>query len=476
MPAILSALLMLLVLFGARPALAQGSEGSSASTGGSFITPFPENETYRLQVIGEGMAEGLLGGLLEALSKEPRLLITRKHRQLASLFRGDIAEEMKGLEAEFAREAPHIAVVMPNMFFRFPWREQLDRRFPPNSEARSDEIERRRSEWKVQVGARIDRLLQIFRRKNVAVYWVGLPIMKNQFTSDDAQAINELVRERAYVNGVKFIDIYSGFAGEGGGFSAEGPDLDGKMRILREQDGVQFSQAGSRKLAHFVERELKRDLTQARTERTIPLAGTEVEQKRIRPANLAAPAATPIKGSPANVSKDGRPPARDAAASRAATESGGGDVRADNSRITMKSVSLQGKEENVTIDILRPSIPATVLAVVTRRESADKPSQVGDAVTTEIAGGQTVISSVTPMAETGGDRRRSPGANSPYSLVLEKGERLPPKPGRSDDMPWPRIETPPQAKAERTVPAPVRAQPPGAKAPAPVKGQPQPRG
>ena len=44
-----------------------------------------------------------------------------------------------------------------------------------------------------------------------------------------------------------------------------------------------FTYAGNRKLALFVEQEIKRDLTQAKAERAIPLAGNELEQKRIAP-------------------------------------------------------------------------------------------------------------------------------------------------------------------------------------------------
>ena len=42
-----------------------------------------------------------------------------------------------------------------------------------------------------------------------------------------------------------------------------------------------FTYAGYRKLALFVEQEIKRDLMQAKNERAIPLAGNEVEQKRV---------------------------------------------------------------------------------------------------------------------------------------------------------------------------------------------------
>ena len=465
MPTRLALILSMLLISMGNPAQAQTAAATSAPAigaspdgglGGSFITPFPENDTYRLQVYGESVAEGMLYGVIELLGKEPRLQILRKYRQISNMLRGGEGDDLKAVETELGgAETPHIAVVTPNMVYKFPWRENFDRRFPPNSEARREEIERRKGEWRTQYGARIDRLMRAFRKKSIAVYWVGLPIMRNTYATEDAQVINDLIRERALQNGGKFIDIFSSFADEEGQYSTQGPDIDGKVKALREQD--YFTGAGYRKLAHFLERELKRDMTLAREDRVVPLAGSEIEQKRVRPATTV-PAAGPTlaQAAPGTLPKDARPGTgldKGPALTRAQPD-GTGDIRADNSRISLKSVSLQGKEDQITIDIVRPSIPATVFLAVTRRESADKPSQMGDSVILEVRGGQTLVSSVTPSAESSGDRRKSGAANSPVTLVLEKGERLPPKPGRSDDMPWPRNEMPPQspAKAEKLGP------------------------
>jgi hypothetical protein len=62
------------------------------------------------------------------------------------------------------------------------------------------------------------------------------------------------------------------------------------------------------------------------------------------------------------------------------------------------------------------------------------------------------MSSITPARNSDAGRRRMSPTQSPYFRVLEKGERLAPKPGRADDFTWPR----PQATAEeRGEPAPM---------------------
>ena len=50
--------------------------------GGSFITPFPDNDVYQVQVVGDWLAEGLLGGLVEAFTVGPGVSITRKRYDL----------------------------------------------------------------------------------------------------------------------------------------------------------------------------------------------------------------------------------------------------------------------------------------------------------------------------------------------------------------------------------------------------------
>jgi len=54
--------------------------------------------------------------------------------------------------------------------------------------------------------------------------------------------------------GIVYVDVWDGFVDEDGRFAQSGPDFEGQTRRLRAGDGVHFTQAGARKLAHFVER------------------------------------------------------------------------------------------------------------------------------------------------------------------------------------------------------------------------------
>ena len=466
------ALLLGVVLAANATSLPIPAHAQDATLSSTYITPFPENDTYRVQVYGDSLAEGLMAGLNEAFAGDTRLQLQRGRHPVAGIFRNEFDDELRTIETNLSRVPVHVAVVMVGLYDRYAWRPQGMRRINTGSD-----------EWKAEYGRRVDRLMKLLKTKGVALYWVGLPIMRRPEASDDAQMVNEIVRERALVNGQKFIDTFTQFSSETGTFSAYGPELDGKIRLLREADGAHFTPAGYRKLAHFVEREIRRDLSQARSERNIPLAGAEAEQKRIRPSPppVASAPAAGAKGAPtpgkdvkiqsATVDKPGAT-AR-AAAPSSADGSGPGDVKADNSRITLKGIGAGGKEESIAVEIVRPAIPASVLAVVTRRESPDRASQVGDSITSEIAGALTVISSVTLTTDGPTDRRRMPPTQTPYYRALVKGERLAPRPGRADDFSWPKPEPPPvdaAAEAQSSSPSGVTLVPAKARRPASPSG------
>ena len=83
---------------------------------------------------------------------------------------------------------------------------------------------------------------------------------------------------------MKYIDAYAGFIDESGGFSPYGPDVTGKIRLLREGDGVYFTaarQPQARPLRRA--RRAPRSRPKPRPTRAIPLAGAEAEQAKINP-------------------------------------------------------------------------------------------------------------------------------------------------------------------------------------------------
>ena len=79
-----------------------------------------------------------------------------------------------------------------------------------------------------------------------------------------------MYRTRAERAGIIFVDIWDGFVDEAGRYVLQGPDFEGQIRRLRSGDGLYFTRAGARKLAHYVEREILRSLVARQTPVALP--------------------------------------------------------------------------------------------------------------------------------------------------------------------------------------------------------------
>ena len=429
--------------------------------GSNVLTPFPESDVYRIQVYGDAFAEGLTAGLVDVMANNSRVQVQKKHKPIGSLIRTEWDEEIR--VEETSRDVVHIGVLMLGL------QDRQAIRLAPGMKPFAIGSE----DWRDEYGRRLDRVIKGLRKRGTVVYVVGQPVLRQPNANSQAEMLNEVMRQRATANGAKFIDIFEAFQEEGGGFTQFGPDVSGNRVKLREGDGITFTALGNKQLAFFVDKDVKRDVEQAVSDRAIPLAGDETEQKKVNPTKQAGAAAgqqANWKGSVTfGQSKAAVSPQVPVAPT---TADASGDQKSDNSKVTVRAAAANGREETVTLEILRPAIPAAVIALVTRREAgADKSAQPGEAVVEEIGGGLTVVNSVSMLGDgvtsSAGGRRKTSPTQSAFYTVLVKGERPTPKRGRADDFTWPRNDA--------VVAEPTAAVPAGAPRVAPGSGQPNVR-
>lgn len=112
--------------------------------------------------------------------------------------------------------------------------------------------------WIELYGKKIEELASVLKSKGVPVLWVGLPAIRGPRGTADMLFLDSLYREGAAKAGITYVDVWDGFVDEAGRFLQKGPDFEGQIRQLRSYDGVYFTKAGARKLAHYVEREITR--------------------------------------------------------------------------------------------------------------------------------------------------------------------------------------------------------------------------
>ena len=138
--------------------------------------------------------------------------------------------------------------------------------------------------WQAAYVQRIDATIAALKSANVPVFWVGLPPQRDTRQSADAVYLNELYRARAERAGIVYVDIWDGFVDEAGRYVLQGPDFEGQIRRLRSGDGLYFTRAGARKLAHYVEREILRSLMATQTPVALPAPEPAVHRSRRAPA------------------------------------------------------------------------------------------------------------------------------------------------------------------------------------------------
>ena len=254
-------------------------------------------------VLGDAMADWLAYGLEDAYSETPDMGVIRKHRTVSGLLRyqpkGEPADWAAAAKGILATEKPDAIVVMLGLHDRMSIREQASAPekkgapadgkqdaktdgktkpdvdpeladdadiadpppiVPPERSARSRDgiYDFREGRWGELYTKKIEELANILKARGVPVLWVGLPAVRGTKSTSDMQYLNSLFRDAAAKTGITYVDVWDGFVDEAGRFLQQGPDFEGQIRRLRAYDGVFFTKAGARKLAHYVEREITR--------------------------------------------------------------------------------------------------------------------------------------------------------------------------------------------------------------------------
>jgi len=275
-------------------------------------------------VMGDSMADWLAYGLELALADSPDFGVLRKHRTTSGLIRNEVRADPRGLypdwpqlardilnteKANFVvmmiglndrqsikdRQPPKPATPQPNTPAQAPSNPQaaqpaetqakapvVDDEQSPNPDAPpavaepqpskgSGTYEFHSDKWTELYEKRIDETIAALKSKGATVVWVGLPPLRGNKSTADVAYLNELYRSRAEKGGVIYVDVWDGFVDEGGHYTQSGPDFEGQTRRLRTSDGTYFTQAGARKLAHYVEKEIQRVMASHSTPIAVPV-------------------------------------------------------------------------------------------------------------------------------------------------------------------------------------------------------------
>lgn len=305
-------------------------------------------------VLGDSMADWLASGLEDAFAETPEIGVVRKHRTVSGLIRyqpkGAPADWPAAAREILAAENPSFIVIMlglnDRMDIREPVAEKPDAKTSEKtadkpSDGRQDSAKKKKQDgeapregasdwggipqpddegggeeqpasivaqergggaggvhefrgekWIELYGRKIAEMIAAAKSKGVPVLWVGLPPLRGARSSADMLFLDALYRDHASRAGITYVDVWDGFVDEAGRFLNQGPDFEGQIRRLRTPDGVYFTKAGARKLAHFAEREIRRLLAT----RISPVALPSEPATPDGTARPGGPAPRPIAG------------------------------------------------------------------------------------------------------------------------------------------------------------------------------------
>jgi uncharacterized protein len=121
------------------------------------------------------------------------------------------------------------------------------------------------SSWRAEYRRRVAGLLDTAARDGVFVVWIGLPITRSPAQTGRFDTINAIVEAetRKRPGRAAYVDTYSTFASDDGGFAQYLANSSGKHVLVRAPDGVHFEPAGGDIIARTVLRRLNEqfDLT-----------------------------------------------------------------------------------------------------------------------------------------------------------------------------------------------------------------------
>ena len=199
-------------------------------------------------IIGDFLGSGLAEGLSDVYAQSPDVIILDRTKGSSGFVRDDVMDWPAEIGKLIETEKPAAVIAMLGSNDRQQMRVDGNRE-QPRSEA-----------WTREYTRRTEALGKAVQPSKVPFFWVAMPPFKSSKMTSDMLAFNDIYQASAEAVDGEFIDIWDGFVDENGAFVTTGPDVNGQPVKLRANDGINFTKAGKRKLAFYVEKPLAKIL------------------------------------------------------------------------------------------------------------------------------------------------------------------------------------------------------------------------
>lgn len=219
----------------------------------SFKVP---QKPYRVLIVGDSLVavSGGFGDIMEQkLIAMDSVEVLRKGKVSSGLSRPDYFNWNKESLSLIDSFSPNVAIVMMG-----------------TNDAQSFEIVKDGAkkvlsygslEWDNEYANRFRAFNQQFTSRGVAVYWIGLPAMRDSGYAQKISHLNEIIEKTAKENvQVRYVSGEKLMAGDKGAYQAFLPDDKGVMHATRLADGIHLTYFGGNYLVQKVIDVLKKDI------------------------------------------------------------------------------------------------------------------------------------------------------------------------------------------------------------------------
>lgn len=195
-------------------------------------------ERLTIAALGDSLGDGLWEGLYRTLQKDKRFSVFRGTKNSVGFTTSDMTEQ---IDAAFAAGPVDALAVM----------------IGANDDRRSFFIDGKSQAlfatkpWIDLYRGRVQRFMDHAGSRNVPLVWVMLPVMRTPEATTAAQLVNRILTEAAHGRPhVALVPVWAITADDKGAYMAHFEDLTGRKRLMRQADGMHFTEAGNEVLGH----------------------------------------------------------------------------------------------------------------------------------------------------------------------------------------------------------------------------------
>ena len=265
----------------------------------------PVQPTFFIDVIGDSLAVLTADGLTQAFADKPEIAIADKSHEASGLVRDDYYDWPKAArDLATGKDRIDFVVVMLGINDLQPMRDGADTLDPLSDR------------WRALYAQRVEAVVAPFQAAHIPVAWVGLPPMRaERFNADSRSSSTRSTRNTRKRPARNTSTSGTLSPTRTANTTPSGPTSTVRTSNCAAADGIHFTKAGARKVAHFLEAEITRvfDKSKPQNETADPAArhraGRRRHQRADPPRNGRARGAG-APGSPARSNRPNRWPGR----------------------------------------------------------------------------------------------------------------------------------------------------------------------